>query len=162
MHSDARTRLAAEQLELVRALVGHDAMPAEFDSSRIQATTEALLHKRSHSVARVWPALSRSLGETFEDRFARYARSRPLPEGGALADGRVFARTLCPLVSLADEAKLEVLAFDLHHRVRPDGAIARRGFSLVLGQLKESFRLVIAIRLPLLGERWIRVPLKIL
>ena len=162
MQSDARTKLAAEQLELVRALVGRASAPAEFDSSRMQATAEALLLKRSNSVARAWPELARSLGDTFEDRFARYASSRPLPEGGALADGRVFARTLGRPIRLADMAELEVLDFDLHHRVCADGAIARRGFSLVSALLRESHRLIIAIRLPLLGERRFRVTLKIL
>lgn len=162
MHSDTRTKLAVEQLELVRALAGHVPAPAEFDGSRIQAAADALLQKRSHSVARVWPEIARSLGDTFANHFALYAGSHPLPEDGALADGLLFVRTLGRQVRLGDDAALELLSFDLRHRVRADGTIARRGFYFGSALLRESLRRIIAIRLPLLGESWIRIPLKIL
>lgn len=163
MHTDARTRLAAAQLELVRALVGNEIAPPEFDRLRIQATADALLLKRSHSVARAWPRLARSLGPAFEECFAQYARSRPiLQEGGPLADGRAFARALARVGALADDAALEALAFDLRYRVSAERVIARRGFSFGAALLKRSVRFVIAARLPLCGERWISVPLKIL
>src|SRR6185503_7314713 len=88
MHTDARTRLAAGQLELVRALVGDGIAPEGFDGPRIQAAAGALLQKRAHSVARAWPDLARSLGSAFDERFARYARSRPIFQGGGpMLDG---------------------------------------------------------------------------
>ena len=163
MPNDARKRLAAAQLELVRALVSNEIMPAEFDSARIQATADALLLKRSHSVAHAWPGLARSLGSSFDERFAVYARSRPIvQEGGPLADGRAFARDLARAGDVPDATALETLAFDLRHRVSSDRVIARRGFSIGAALLKQPLRFTIAIRLPLLGERWISVPLKIL
>lgn len=163
MHTEARKRLAAAQLELVRALVSNEIAPAEFDSSRIQATADALLLKRSHSVAHGWPGLARSLGSAFDEHFAAYARSRPIVhEGGPLADGRAFARALARAGVLADEAALETLAFDLRYLVSSERVIARRGVSFGAALLKQSLWFVIAIRLPLLGERWINVPLKIL
>ena len=119
--------------------------------------------KRARAVANAWPRLARSLGPAFDDRFAAYARSNPLrQEGGPLADGRAFARELHRAGALSDEAVLEKLAFDLRHRVRCERAVARRGFSFGAGVLKQSLRFVIAIRLPVLGERWFNIPLKIL
>lgn len=163
MHTDARKRLAAAHLELLRALVRDEIAPAEFDSSRIQTTADALLRKRSHSVANAWPRLARSLGSEFDERFALYARSRPIvQEGAPLADGRAFARTPARAGALADEAALETLAFDLRYHVSSERVIARRGFSFGAALLKQSLRFIIAIRLPLVGERWISVPLKIL
>jgi len=163
MHTDARKRLAEAQLELVRALVSNEIAPAEFDSSRVQATADALLLKRSHSVAQAWPGLARSLGSAFDERFALYARSRHiLQEGGPLTDGRAFARTLARAGALTDEAALETLAFDLRYHVSPERVIARRGFWFGAAVLKQSLQFTIAMRLPLFGERWINVPLKIL
>lgn len=162
MHIDARKRLAASQLELVRALVGNEIAPAEFDGPRIQAAADALLLKRSRSVAHAWPGLARSLGPAFDERFALYASSKFIRhEGGPLADGREFAHELAREGALADDAVLEALAFDLRYDVSLEGALARRGISFRGALLKQSLRLIIAIRLPLLGERWFSVPLKI-
>lgn len=162
MHSGARNRIAAAQLELVRALVSNDAAPAEFDRLRIQATAEALLLKRAHSVARTWPALARALGPTFDERFAQYARSEPISdERGPLADGRAFARSLACERALSDEAALETIGFDLRYRVGGESVRPRRGVSLCAKLLKQPRRLIIAVRLPVLGERWIKIPLKI-
>lgn len=163
MHIDARKRLAAAQLELVRALVSNEIAPAEFDSSRIQATADALLLKRAHSVAHAWPGLARSLGPAFDERFALFAQSGPIAQGGGpLADGRAFARAVSRAGALAEDAALETLAFDLRYRVNSERIIARRGFSFGAALLKQSLRIIVGIRLPFLGERWISVPLKIL
>ncbi|MEK6288484.1 MAG: hypothetical protein AABO57_22430 [Acidobacteriota bacterium] len=162
MYSDARRRLAAAQLELVRALVSNEIAPAEFDNSRIQATADALLLKRAHAVAGAWPSLARSLGSAFDDRFALYSRSRPVvQEGGPLADGRAFARELARAGAVQDDVALETLAFDLRHRVSSDRVIARRGFSFGASLLKQPLRCIIGIRIPLLRERWISIPLTI-
>ncbi len=163
MHIDARKKLAAAQLELVRALVGRESASAEFDSSRIQATANALMLKRARSVAHAWPELARSLGAAFDERFAQYGESHPIAqEGSPQADGRAFARALRRAGTLADEALLETLRFDLRYRVRSEKVTTRRGFSFGAGVLKQSFRFVVAFRLPLLGERWINISLKIL
>ncbi len=163
MHIDARKKLAAAQLELVRALVGCERPSAGFDSSRIQATANALLLKRARSVAHAWPELARSLGAAFDERFMQYGESHPIAqESSPIADGRAFARSLRRAGALADEALLETLRFDLRYRIRSEKVIARRGFSFGARTLKQSLRFVVAFRLPLLGERWFNIPLKIL
>ena len=160
MHADARTRIAADQLELVRALVGNEIAPDGFDGPRIQAAADALLKKRAHSVARAWPELAGSLGANFEERFARYARSRPMLQDGVapLLDGRRFAHSLAREGHLVDDASVEVLTFDVRNRVNGDRVVARRSIWIGAAFLRQSLRLIIAIRLPLVGERWINLP----
>jgi len=93
--SASRERLAAEQAELVRALVGGGPVPGGFDPERVRATSAALARKRAREVARAWPVLAADLGEEFTGRFVADAARRPAPaRGGALADGLAFARAL--------------------------------------------------------------------
>ena len=162
MHTDARDRIAAAQLDLVRALVINHLAPADFDSSRIRAAADALLLKRARSVARHWPATARSLGCKFEKRFALYARSTPGARGGACADGRGFVSALAREGPLTDEVAVETLTFDLRYRIDAHGVITQRHFSLAAVLLKESLRFIAGIRIPVFGEQRISVPLKFL
>jgi hypothetical protein len=153
---DARARLAARQAELVRALMSHGEPPPAGDAARLRATAEALAAKRAKAVARAWPALAAGLGEDFRERFARFAAGVPLPhEGGPLADGRAFARWLARAGELSDAGRLEALAVDLRYRAHAGGLVPRRGPALAWARLREPRRLVVAVRLPWLGERWL-------
>lgn len=159
---EARKKLAASQLELIRALRGRTDAPDRFDSSRIRAAADALFHKRARSVAHAWPRLTRALGDSFYEMFARYARVTPIPSfGGALIDGRLFVRELKRAGNLSDEGKLEAIAFDARFAVRRNKIIARR-FAFRAALLNQSRQVVIALRLPLIGERWIKIATKIL
>ena len=81
-----RERLAGQQAELVRALVGGGPVPGGFDPERVRATSAALAGKRAREVARAWPVLAADLGEDFAGRFVADAARRPAPaRGGALA-----------------------------------------------------------------------------
>jgi len=162
MLTDARQRLAEAQTELVRALVCHEAAPTEFDEARIRVTADTLLMKRARAVAHAWPRLARALGLMFDDRFAAYARLTATPESGPLVDGRAFARTLERAGELTDEARCETLAFDARYKLCGQRIIARRRFAFGAMRLKSSARLVIVIRLPMIGERWLNLSLKIL
>jgi hypothetical protein len=157
--SDARRRLEEEQARLLRALAGHAAPPEEFDAARVRAAAEALAHKRARALARAWPGLARALGENFAGRFAAFAAVTPLPRaGGPLADGRAFAAHLVDRGGLPDAGRLEALAVDLHHRRTPDGLKPRRGPAFKAARLRESRRLVLAVRLPWLGEHRVSIP----
>jgi hypothetical protein len=154
--SDARARLAAEQARLVRALAGDGEPPDGFDAGRLRAAAAALAHKRARAAARAWPALARALGEGFEARFADFAARTPLPEkGGPLADGRAFAAELAARGELPDEGRLEALAVDLRHRRTAAGLRPRRGAVLKVAWLRGARRLVLGVRLPWLGVRWL-------
>jgi hypothetical protein len=146
----------------VRALVGHSQAPAAFDPARVRVTAETLLRKRARGVAHAWPQLARALGPRFADCFMDYARRTPPPDGGPLVDGRIFARVLEQTGELPDAARTERLAFDARYKLADGRIIARRRFAVGATRLRLSARLIIVLRLPLVGERWLQLPLKIL
>ena len=156
---EMRTRLAEQQAELLRALTGQGTPPPGFAEGRLGAAAEALVRKRCRAVARAWPGLARALGSKFADRIAGHVARTPLPEhGGPLADGRAFALELSASGELPDEGRLELLAVDLHHTRCGDGLVPRRGPALKFAYLRQRRRLVVALRLPWLGEWMLFIP----
>jgi hypothetical protein len=147
-----RERLAAEQAALVRALVGGGPVPRGFDPERVRATSTALARKRAREVARAWPVLAAELGDDFTGRFLAFAAGRPPPaRGGALADGLAFARALARQGRLPGDARVERLLARAHRSPSP----ARLAAALA----GPPRRLVITIRLPALGDRYLSLPL---
>ena len=117
-------------------------------------------------MARTWPGLAGALGGEFREWFTGYARTDPLPPaGGPLADGRAFARALARAGRLPDEGRVEALAVDLRYkrcRAGSSGLAPRSRGSFVLRTAvlaRPRRRLILAARLPLLGERWLTLPL---
>ena len=157
---EARARLAAQQAELLRALVERAPSPADFDEARLRAAAHALVLKRAQAVARAWPGLAAGLGERFQERFEFFAKHWPLPhEGGPVADGHTFARMLARLGELSDAGRMEALAVDLHFQASERGLVPRRGPALSWTLLRQPRRLVAAVRLGWFGERWFTIPL---
>ena len=156
MSADARLNLTRQQIALVQALVRDAPAPSGFDDRHVRAATESLLRKRTRAVRRAWPRLVNALGDQFDPMFAAFARSTPVSCGGPLADGRTFAASLAGNAELSDEARLEILAFDLRYKVTRAGLAPRRGLGLIATSLDAPRRLVIGVRIPLLGERWFR------
>jgi hypothetical protein len=149
---EARDRLAAGQAALVRALVGGGPVPGGFDPGRVRATSTALARKRAREVARAWPALAAELGEDFTGEFLAYAAGRPPPaRGGALADGLAFADGLAGRGRLPGNARVERLLA----RARLSPSPARLAATLA----GPPRRLVVVLRLPGLGDRWLSLPL---
>lgn len=148
---EGRDRLAAEQAALVRALVGGGPVPGGFDPGRVAATSEALARKRAREVARSWPVLAADLGEDFTSRFLADAARRPPPaRGGALADGLAFARSLARQARLSPNARVEAMLAAAHLSARP--------VRLAATLAGPPRRLVVTVRAPGLGERWLSVP----
>jgi hypothetical protein len=147
-----RERLADEQAALVRALVDGGPVPAGFDPDRVRATAAALARKRAREVARAWPALAAELGDDFTARFLADAARRPPPaRGGALADGLAFAGALAHTRRLSGDARVEAMLAAARLSASP-----ARLAAAVAGPPR---RLVVTVRLPGLGERWLSVPL---
>jgi hypothetical protein len=160
MSIEGRARLSAQQGELLRALAGTGPPPEDFDAARLRVTADALASKRAQAVARAWPALASELGTRFRERFDLYARQNSLPhEGGPQADGRFFTRMLARQGELSDAGRREALAVDLHFRRTPRGLVPRRGPAVAATFLRQARRLLVAIRLPWLGTRWLTIPL---
>src|SRR5207248_6381143 len=119
----------------------------------------ALQTKRMRAVARAWPSLARSLGKRYPQQFAAFASQTPLPQGGSfLDDGWAFARWLDQAGELAEPGRLELLAIDLRHAVQGGCLVPRRGFAVAMAVLSHPRRLVLALRLPWVGERWWTLP----
>jgi hypothetical protein len=147
----SRERLAAEQAALVRALVDGGPVPGGFDPERVRATAAALARKRAREVAREWPALAAELGEDFTGRFlAEAARRPPPPRGGALADGLAFADALARQGRLPSSARVERMLAAAHLSTRP--------VRLAMAAAGPPRRLVVTVRAPGLGERWLSLP----
>jgi uncharacterized protein (UPF0276 family) len=90
-----RARLAAEQSQLVDALVSGSPPAAAFDARRVDAAAAALVGKRAHEVARGHPFLVDALGAQFRPQFAAYVATHPLPAGGgACSDATAFSEWL--------------------------------------------------------------------
>ncbi len=144
------------QARLVRALVEGATVPADFDGERFAAAAESLRSKRVRAVARAWPQLASAMGDAFVVRFAAYARVNPLPrDGNALADGRAFIDWLERADLLTDEGRLEAFAFDARFKIRDDVIEPRRNACLRIRRMKATGRLIIFMRLPFIGERWL-------
>jgi hypothetical protein len=157
---DIRTRIAAEQRALVSALLNSGPPPDGFDSRALHATTTSLVQKRMRTVARTWANLAQSLGPRLEALFEAYAQNEPLPlVGGSIADGRCFVRWLAARDKLSDACRLQAMAVDLRYRATTQGLVPRRWLGLQIAFLRESRRLMVGIWLPVLGERWLRLPL---
>jgi hypothetical protein len=156
----ARERMAARQAELVRALVAKGPIPAGFDQDRVKTLARTLVNKRRQALARLWPTLVRIFGDAYVERFTNYAQAHPIPaSGNVFEDGREFLRCLETQGPLPDAARIEAMSFDLRFHATPLGLRRRGGFGIKLAKLREAKRLVIALRLPWLGESWWRVPL---
>jgi hypothetical protein len=151
--------LAAQQEALVRALAGQGPAPDGFDAEQITATAESLLKKRTRTVARVWPALARSLGDAFAVQFGEYARRTPLPrDGSPLADGYAFAQGLARRGELTEDARWELLAVQLQYCFTGNGPVGRRWPVVKTIWMSRPRRLVIAIG-GRWGPRWWTIPL---
>jgi hypothetical protein len=142
------------QAELIRALAAQSAAPEGFDAARFRVAARALVSKRSRAAARAWPGLAGVLGEQWREQFRAFAEEYPLPrDGGPLADGYAFARFLHRAGKLPDEGRLEALAVELRYRRCAGGLRPRRGIAVRVCLLGRPRRLILALRLPFLGER---------
>lgn len=151
--SDPRERLASRQADLVRALVAGGEAPG-FDARQVRLTARSLVNKRVRETARAWPAL----GEALLERFRAYAERTPPPgEGGPLADGRAFLRTLPP-GEATDELRRSALAVDLAYRSSPAGLRPRRGICFKLARLRPAPGFLLGVRLPWLGLYIVSLP----
>jgi len=120
-----REALAASQSSLLDALLD-GGVPAGFDPRGVGVAARGLLLKRRRSVARAWPGLALALGQGFGPLFAAYAKKHDLPAGGALVDGRLFARELKRAGNLPPEALPYLLEFDLVRAIRGGVVVERR------------------------------------
>ncbi|MFD6072038.1 MULTISPECIES: hypothetical protein [Amycolatopsis] len=72
-----RERLAAQQAELLKALLAGGDAPAGFDADRLRIEANVLRNKQSRLAAYLRPDLAEALGDRFAALFREYATSHP-------------------------------------------------------------------------------------
>lgn len=88
---ERRANLAAQQAELLGALVADGFEPAGFDPERLRTQAEMLRAKRRRVVSGHCPDVVRRLGERFVPLFEQYCREHPpRAERGARDDALGF------------------------------------------------------------------------
>lgn len=93
--TSGRRRLAAQQAELLSALLGQGGDPPGFEAEQLRVQRTALLAKRRRVVARLRPDLPAQLGDRFPSLFHNYATEHPrLTNDTARHDAAEFARWL--------------------------------------------------------------------
>lgn len=151
----SRDALLAAQTELAAALVGRGAPPPGFDLDALADCAASLRAKRRGQALGAWPSLAGSLPDA-PARFDAWALAHELAPGDTpLEDGARFARWLAAKGELPDAGRLELAGFELRWRRGPLGLAPRR---LAVRALRAGGRLVLALRLPGLGERWLSTP----
>lgn len=143
---ETRQQLADLQQKLILSLQGKEAPPHGFDPKKLKAAANALVLKRTHSVARCWPELTRAFGSQFADRFAAYVAEHPLLRSDSpLADGRNFAEWIHEELPLA--GRLTTIRFDLRFARRGNSFVQRRGPKLTCRLCRREKKIIIAFRL---------------
>jgi hypothetical protein len=82
----ARSRLAAEQAALLRALLAGGPTPPGFDEHALRVEADALLAKRRRVVAQLAPEVAGELEERYRPLFDEYARAHPRTVGSRARD----------------------------------------------------------------------------
>jgi hypothetical protein len=155
----SRADLARRQAELIASLVGEEPPPSGFDAARLRVAAAGLRSKRSRAIRKSWPQLARALGPDFAAAVERHVRVvTSAPPSGALGDGRALARSLAVEGRLPWEGRLELLAAELRGRWPADGRRLQRRAGVAAAWRRSPAELVVAVRLPWLGERWLRLP----
>lgn len=91
----ARSRLAAEQAALLRALLAGGPAPAGFEEQALRVEADALLAKRRRVVAQLAPEVAGELEERYRPLFDEYARAHPRTVGSrAREDAAAFSAWL--------------------------------------------------------------------
>jgi hypothetical protein len=105
--------LAAAQAQLAAALVAAADPPAGFDRTRLSGATAALAGKRTAAIAKLLPALWRSLGDGAGSTCRAYVRGHLFP-GDHEADALGFAAAACtsesPVIAIREVLLLRVRA----------------------------------------------------
>lgn len=153
----SRADLARRQAELVSALAGREPSPPGFDRERVRTVASALRGKRARALTRAWPRLAAALGLDLAPVLERHLRELPLPPSGGLGDGRALARTLAAEGRLPWDGRLELLAAELRYRWMRDGRRLPRRAGVAVAWRRAPAVLVVAVRLPVAWERWLRL-----
>jgi hypothetical protein len=158
MMDAARSRLASMEAEFLRSLSSGGPFAGGSDRRGMQATSKLLWAKRVRSMTKAWPELASLLGTGLAERTAEVLAGTPLPpHDPALQDGLVLALHLEAAGPIPDSLRLKLLSVKLHHGWHRGHLARRSGPAIGCTYLRQSRRLVCALRLP--GHRVLHISL---
>ncbi|HEX9095823.1 MAG TPA: hypothetical protein VF990_06935 [Candidatus Dormibacteraeota bacterium] len=117
--------------------------------------SQILWAKRVRTMARAWPELAKLLGTRLNERATQLLAGIDLPPGDhAVEDGLMLARHLEPI---PDTIKLRMLDVKLRYRWQRGHLVRRSRPAAACIYLRQSGRLICAVRVPGLGLRTISI-----
>jgi hypothetical protein len=145
----ARLGLAAMEAEFIRSLMAGGPYMGGSDLRGMQATSQLLRAKRVRTMARAWPELVGVLGDGLAEQATDVLAGTPLPPGDhAVLDGLIVARHLEAAGPIPDSLRLRMLAVRLRYRGKRGLMVQWPRPALGFTYLRQSRRLVCALRVP--------------
>jgi len=145
----ARHRLASVQGEFIRSLSAGGPYASNSDLRGMRATSQLLRAKRVRTMARAWPELAGVLGNGLAERATEVLAGTPLSPGDhAVQDGLRVACHLEAAGPIPDSLRLRMLGVRLHYRQKPGLLVQLPRPALGFAYLRQSGRLICALRVP--------------
>src|SRR5579864_7791490 len=154
-----RHRLAAMEAEFIRSLSVSGPYSSGLDPRGMRATSQVLMAKRVRTMARAWPELAGVLGDDLAGRATDVLAGTPLPSDHAVQDGLTLARHLEAAGPIPDSLKVRMLGVSLHHRMKRGLLVQWPGPAWGVAHLRESGRLICALRVP--GLRVLSISIRV-
>jgi hypothetical protein len=149
MMDAARYRLASMEAEFIRSLWVGGPFPPGSDVRSMRATSHLLRAKRVRAIARAWPELARLLGSNLTEQATAILAGVPLPPGDhGIQDGLMVARQVAEAQPIPDSLRLRILGVRLRHRWKRGLLVRRTRPALGFTYLRQSGRLICALRVP--------------
>lgn len=155
-----RHRLASLEAEFLRSLSTGGPYPSGSDLRGMRATSQLLWAKRVRTMARAWPELAQLLGKGLNERATELLASTPLPPGDhAVQDGLIVACHLEAAGTIPDSLRLRMLGVRLRYRRKRGRLVQRPRPALGFTYLRQSGRLICALRVP--GLRLLSISIRL-
>lgn len=156
----ARRRLASMEAEFIRSLAAGGPYCSGSDLRGMKATSQLLRAKRVRTVARAWPELVGILGNGFTERATDLLAGTPVSPGDhAVEDGLLVARHLEAAGPIPDSLRLRMLGVRLRYRRKRGLLVASPRPALGFIFLRQSGRLICALRVP--GLRLLSISIRV-
>jgi hypothetical protein len=155
-----RHRLASMEAEFIRSLLACGPYSSGSDLRGMRATSQLLRAKRVRSMARAWPELAGVLGNGLAEQATDVLAGTPLPPGDhAVQDGLIVSRHLKAAGPIPDSLRLRMLDVRLRYHWNRGLLVQRRGPAVGFTYLRQSGRLMCALRQP--GLRLLSISIRV-
>ena len=154
-----RHRLASMEAQFLRSLSAGGPYAVGSDARGMRATSQLLWAKRLRTMTRAWPELATMLGQGLNARATKMLAGIPLPPGDhAIQDGLILARHLEAAGPIPDSLRLRMFSVKLGYGWQRGRLVRRARPRLGCTYLRESGRLLCALRMP--GRRLVSISVR--